>query len=264
MDANTYYNSLISQGYSPEQAQQFTAQHYPDFGAESASTSTVADSVVSGNVHMGDVHHHTTTVAPVQSVQPVIQITPVQPVVQQQQIYQPQSQMYTTSPGMMVMPIASKKTVWVAPWVGIGIIFLMMFMPFVSVDDGSFELTGFELMEEVAEIIDDMESEGGDDGGDGEDVNDEWMFFFIAAFLLAISPFIFLFTALISALLLAAGKHPVVIGTLHMVFFGAFMICSVIGTIDLGFGEKVSIHSDLAGFGFFIAGLSGIALCIKA
>ena len=31
MEAQTYYESLISQGYSAEQAKQYTAQHYPDF-----------------------------------------------------------------------------------------------------------------------------------------------------------------------------------------------------------------------------------------
>ncbi len=130
--------------------------------------------------------------------------------------------------------------------------------------DGGFELTGFELMEEVAEIMEDIESEGGGDDGSDEDVPTEYVFFGIAALMLAFSPFVFLFTAIISALILGAGKHPVVIGTLHMIFIGAFMICSVLGTIDLGFGDKVSIHSDLAGFGFFVAGLAGIALCIKA
>ena len=33
MDAQSYYDSLLTQGYSPEQAQQYTAQHYPGFSA---------------------------------------------------------------------------------------------------------------------------------------------------------------------------------------------------------------------------------------
>ena len=36
MEDQTYYESLVAQGYSAEQAQQHTAQHYPGFGAESA------------------------------------------------------------------------------------------------------------------------------------------------------------------------------------------------------------------------------------
>ena len=112
-------------------------------------------------------------------------------------------------------------------------------------------------------IAQELESEGGGDDGGDEDVPTEYMFFAIAALMLAFSPFIFLFTAIVSALILGSGKHPVVIGTLHMIFFGAFMVCSVIGTIDL-LGQNISIHSDFAGFGFFVAGLAGIALCIKA
>ena len=36
MEAQTYYESLVAQGYSAEQAQQYTAQHYPGFGAAPA------------------------------------------------------------------------------------------------------------------------------------------------------------------------------------------------------------------------------------
>ena len=31
MEASAYYESLLRQGYSPEQAKQYTAQYYPDF-----------------------------------------------------------------------------------------------------------------------------------------------------------------------------------------------------------------------------------------
>ncbi len=86
MEAQTYYESLVAQGYSAEQAQQYTAQHYPGFGAEPtpASAPAVADSVVSGNVHMGDVHHHHGATAAAPS--------------------QPQPQMMTGAVGVAVQP----------------------------------------------------------------------------------------------------------------------------------------------------------------
>lgn len=36
MDAQSYYQSLLAQGYTPSQAQQYTAQHYPGFTVASA------------------------------------------------------------------------------------------------------------------------------------------------------------------------------------------------------------------------------------
>jgi len=178
----------------------------------------------------------------------------------QQQSYQPQQAAYSTS--AMMMPMGGNKTVWIAPWIGVGLIFLMMFMPFVDAGPG-FELSGFELMEEVAEIMEDYEGDGSDGGGDDDDLPAEYTFFGIATLMLAFSPFVFLFSAILSAILMGLKKHPVVIGALHMTYFGIFMICSVIGTIDFG-SESITVHGDLAGVGFFLAGLSGIALCIKA
>ena len=35
-DAQAYYEGLIGQGYSPDQATEYTKQHYADFGGSSA------------------------------------------------------------------------------------------------------------------------------------------------------------------------------------------------------------------------------------
>ena len=36
MDAQQYYESLLAQGYTPEDSTKYTQEHYPDFGQESA------------------------------------------------------------------------------------------------------------------------------------------------------------------------------------------------------------------------------------
>ena len=64
MEGSEYYESLIQQGYSSEQAEQHTAQHYPGFTAQKQMP-VIQDSVVGGNLHSGDVIHHHHHAAPV-------------------------------------------------------------------------------------------------------------------------------------------------------------------------------------------------------
>ena len=61
MDSQAYYQSLVAQGYSPEDATKFTQQHYPGFGqaptapqpmvTPAPSGVVMQDSVISGNIH---------------------------------------------------------------------------------------------------------------------------------------------------------------------------------------------------------------------
>ena len=49
MEGSEYYESLIQQGYSSEQAEQYTAQHYPGFTAQKQMP-VIQDSVVVGDL----------------------------------------------------------------------------------------------------------------------------------------------------------------------------------------------------------------------
>jgi hypothetical protein len=251
MDGREYYDSLIQQGYSPEQAEQYTTQHYPGFTAQK-QTAVIQDSVVAGNLHSGDVIHHHHHAAP------VVQAAPVKATV----LVSPQS---TAQPALIPQP---KKKVHVVPWIGVVLIFMMLFMPFVQL---SFEgenfgdsMSGFEIIGEMAESSDDVgDGEGVDDAFDLDEIPQEFLLFGIAILMLMFSPFVYLTFAGISAGLLIFKKNTLFFGILHLSFFGIFMICSLLGTID-ELGVSISAHSNMAGWGFFGAGLSGILLCIRA
>jgi hypothetical protein len=250
MEGSEYYESLIQQGYSSEQAEQYTAQHYPGFTIQ--QTPLLQDSVVGGNLHSGDVIHHHHHAAP------VIQAAPVQATV----LVSPQS---VAQPALIPRP---NKKVHVVPWIGVGLIFMMLFMPFVQL---SFEgenfgdsMSGFEIIGEMAEASDDVgDGEGGGDPFDLDEIPQDWLLFGIAILMLMFSPFIYLTFAGISAGLLIFKKNTLFFGILHLSFFGIFMICSLLGTVDY-LSMKISVHSNMAGWGFFGAGLSGILLCIRA
>lgn len=253
MEASEYYESLIQQGYSPQQAEQYTSQHYPGFTAQPKASIPIQDSVVGGNIHSGDVIHH-------HHAAPVVQAEPAQ----EQSLWAP-----AQSAAQPVFLTETKKKIYIAPWVGVGLIVFMLIMPFVQV---SFEgenigesMSGFEIIGEMGEAA--SESDGGGDGGgddfDMGDIPEEWVLFGIAILMLMFSPVVYLLFAIISTGLLAFKKHTLVVGILHLLFFAVFFACSVLGTIEFE-GFTMSAHANMAGWGFFGAGLAGILLCIKA
>ena len=253
MQAEQYYDSLIQQGYTPQDAERFTSQHYPGFTTQPIMAPPIQDSVVGGDVHSGDVIHH-------HHAAPVVQVAPQE----QSNLWAP-----AQSPAQPVYVVEEKKKkIFIAPWIGIGLIVFMMLMPFVQVsiegEDIGDSMSGFEIIGEMSEAA--GESDGGDGGDDEFDVSDipeEWVFFGIAIIMLMFSPVVYLLFALISTGLLAFKKHTLVIGILHLLFFSVFFACSIIGTIDFE-GFTISAHGNMAGWGFFGAGLAGILLCIRA
>jgi hypothetical protein len=256
-EAQTYHDGLISQGYSAADAVSYTQQHFPDFGAAPAVVAAPAmqDSVVGRDLHTGNVVHHHHAAPAATTVQPVMQVAA--PMLAG-----------TTPYGAIVVTPEAKKKMMIVPWVGIGLIFLMLFMPFIQ-----FEIAGETLGEDMSGfgIISEMGDEvgssdgGGDGGGDDFDLGDippEWRFFGIALIMLMFSPIVFLLTGIISVAMLAMKKSPMAVGVLHLVFFGIFLLCSVIGSVDI-FGFSLSVHGNVAGWGFFGAGAAGILLCLK-
>ena len=141
-------------------------------------------------------------------------------------------------------------------------IFFSLFMPYISVL--GIDVTGFEMIELFMEGLANSDG-GGDDFGEGEEeLPDDMPMLLLALLMLSLSPIFFSLMALISTFSMLFKSHPTLAGVLHLLYFGGFMLCSVMSGVDAGILGDYSVHGDLAGMGFFIGGFAGILLCIKA
>ena len=173
---------------------------------------------------------------------------------------QPHQAAYAPPSGYVLVKDAPK-TAWVVPCVGILMIFFSLFMPYISVL--GFDVTGFEMIELFMEGL--ANSDGGGDGGVAEDeLPDDMPMLLLALLMLSLSPIFFCLMAIISTFSMLFKSHPTLAGVLHLLYFGGFMLCSVMSGVDAGILGDYSVHGDLAGMGFFIGGFAGILLCIKA
>ena len=156
------------------------------------------------------------------------------------------------------------------PWIGVVLILVSLFLPYISFLGES--MSGFEMMGEVSNFLDGMDGsdgggdDGGDDGGDGVgddvDIPMEFMFFGIAAMMVAFGPFVFILSAVISAITLLSGKSPKAMGVLHLSYGVIFLIVAFIGTIDFGILGSWSMY-DLTGVGFYIGAFASGLLFVK-
>ena len=149
------------------------------------------------------------------------------------------------------------------PWIGVVLILVSLFLPYISIE--GFEVSGFEMMGEVGDIIGEMDGSGdggSGDGGDDADVPMEFMFFGIAAMMVGFGPFIFILSAVISAITLLSGKSPKAMGVLHLSYGVIFLIVAFIGTIDFGILGSWSMY-DLTGVGFYIGAFASGLLFVK-
>ena len=212
---------------------------------------------------------------PVQYTQPGQSPTPdqyAQPATQYVQPPQTQQPVQFAQPVQPMMQPGSQQVVYVTqekapnkalPWIGIALILVSLFLPYISFAGES--VSGFEMMGTVSDIIDqtDSSSDGGSgDGGDDVDVPMEIMFFGIAAMMVGFGPFIFILSAVISAITLLSGKSPKAMGVLHLSYGVIFLIVAFIGTIDAGLFGSWSMY-DLTGFGFYIGAFASALLMVK-
>ena len=196
-------------------------------------------------------------VQPPQTQQPVQFAQPVQPMMQ-------------AGPQQIVYVTQEKGSNNALPWIGVVLILVSLFLPYISFLGES--MSGFEMMGEVSNFLDGMDGsdgggdDGGDDGGDGVgddvDIPMEFMFFGIAAMMVAFGPFVFILSAVISAITLLSGKSPKAMGVLHLSYGVIFLIVAFIGTIDAGLFGSWSMY-DLTGFGFYIGAFASGLLFVK-
>ncbi len=152
--------------------------------------------------------------------------------------------------------VPPKKKAWAIPCLGILVVFFSLFLPYISVL--GFNLTGFETIELFLEGL----SDNGDDGII-EDGMDEAPLLMIAVLMLTLGPIFYSLMALLSTFSMLFKSHPLLLGIIHTLYFGGFMLCSFLSAVDLGFLGSYSVHGDVTGIGFFVGGIAGILFCIK-
>lgn len=215
---------------------------------------------------------------PVQYTQPGQYPTPdqyAQPATQYVQPPQTQQPVQFVQPAQPMMQAAPQQIVYVTqekapnnalPWIGVVLILVSLFLPYISFLGES--MSGFEMMGTVSDFLDEMDGSdgGGDDGGDGVgddvDIPMEFVFFGIAAMMVAFGPFVFILSAVISAITLLSGKSPKAMGVLHLSYGVIFLIVAFIGTIDAGIFGSWSMY-DLTGFGFYMGAFASALLLVK-
>ena len=153
----------------------------------------------------------------------------------------------------------------VIPWIGVGVILLSLFMPYVSIL-GIFEISGFEMigfMGEIAEMASDdagsSDSDGYDEpGGDDQGLGSEEMTLLIAFFMFGLSPLVFLLSGITSGILLLMNKSTKIMGILHLSYAVIFLFFAILSPSL----EDISIFS-FVGFGFYLGAFSGGAFLAK-
>ena len=153
----------------------------------------------------------------------------------------------------------------VVPWIGVGAIVLSLFLPFISVG-GIFELTGLEMVEGISELMSDFDTSDGSDGSsiddgasESADISLEEFALAIAVFLFLIIPFFFMFSAIVSIIVLLSKKSPRMMGSLHLGYALLFIVSGLISPSELGF----SIF-DFIGIGFYLGAFASILVIIDA
>ena len=188
---------------------------------------------------------------PVAQPQPTVVHAPVQ---QATATISPQSTVFL--PNMAAVEESKRKVV---PWIGVGLIFFSVLMPYVSVF--GFSVSGLDLLGLIGDAIEASSDLGGESGGGGggEGGGDSGFdfgitMFVIAAAMLVLSPIVYVLSAIIACVLIGTKKSTKVLAILHFGYFGLFLIASVLGAVDL-LGEDLSVLG-FVGIGFYVGSLA--------
>ena len=197
---------------------------------------------------------------PMQSPQP--------PVMQQQMVQQPMMQQPMVQQPMMQQPMMQqqflqhKNKSFVVPWIGVGLIFIALLLPFISFF--WIEVTGFEMIGGITDILSDIDTEGSDGGDSGgvDDADDgfdsEGFMLLVAILLFGFSPFFYIISAVVSIIVLLTKRSPNYMGQMHLTYAGLFFLFAIISSSD----SPVSFF-DFIGIGFYLASFAGVLLVIR-
>ena len=170
-----------------------------------------------------------------------------------------QPQMATGAGAIAAGTMGEQSRTKIVPWVGVGLIFLSLLMPYVSifgVGVSGAELIGF--IGDALEAAGDLDGgSSGDDGGGGEDIGLGFggYMFLIAAAMLVLSPIVYLLSAILACVFIATKKNATkILAVLHFAYFGLFTLSAVLGTLEI-LDESFSVLG-FASIGFYMASLA--------
>jgi len=121
---------------------------------------------------------------------------------------------------------------------------------------GLLEVSGFEMLGyigDMAGMAAEDPDEGSGSGGDGG----SFELIIVPMLMFGLSPLFYILTAIIGGILAALKKNTMILGSIHLGYFGLFFVLSMATTF---FGYHVH---DLAGMGFWIGSLAAIGFMIK-
>ena len=170
-------------------------------------------------------------------------------------------QTYSHTPAEMY--VKEEKSQSKIPWIGVALILVSLFMPYISVL--GFGVSGFELMGLSGELLGAISEDGGEvaedtDSDDFGDLGTTGIALAIGVIMFVFSPFLFMLSAIISGIILLMKRSPKVVGIIHLSYTCLFILaCIIVGDpADLG----ITVFSFI-GFGFYLGGFGSGLLMIK-
>ena len=142
-----------------------------------------------------------------------------------------------------------------APFIAVLLILVSLFLPYMNFA-GLLEVSGFEMLGyigDMAGMAAEDPDEGSGSGGDGG----SFELIIVPMLMFGLSPLFYILTAIIGGILAALKKNTMILGSIHLGYFGLFFVLSMATTF---FGYHVH---DLAGMGFWIGSLAAIGFMIK-
>jgi hypothetical protein len=165
---------------------------------------------------------------------------------------------------VVVMP--QQQSNLVVAFIGVAVIVVSLFMPYISVL-GLVEYTGLEMMMEAADLFTEFSGDSTDGGsvdntdvGSGSEADltlEEWALV-LATLMLVASPFVYALIALVAGGVLLTGQDVRWIGVGHMAYSLIFLISGALSPSFL----DVSIM-DFLGVGFYMGSFAWVLLLVK-
>tara|TARA_B110000914_G_C15299732_1_gene370463 strand:- start:41 stop:694 length:654 start_codon:yes stop_codon:yes gene_type:complete len=198
--------------------------------------------------------------SPSQYAQPATQYAQPQHTQQPVQFVQPAQPMMQAAPQQIVYVTQEKAPSKVLPWIGVVLILVSLLLPYISIL--GFTLSGFEMIGILSDMMGagfgDLSSDGSGSGSGSGSGDSGDTIAAIGATMFMLSPIFFIFSAIVSALVLLVNKSPRVMGVIHLSYGAILIVLGLLMPTGLGFSVF-----DFIGFGFYMGAFSSGLLLAK-